>query len=390
MSKAKRDIAILVIISLILYAVIYYNFVLVDAIEKINDINSQIEIAEKKKQALENDLKNLEQLERSLEMKTVQNERLEHYLLNEANISDNIDYIDKLIKLFDNKITEANVSEPSKNVSEKTKSEYYEFKIDLKAILAYDQTMNLINYLEGGNHKVKITRFNMQHANNANTSNLPGGQNNATNDSYAIEMTINLYSMSLSNIDKIYEYSRHNFLKHTPRDEDGVIFAPISLVSSTTNVSDKTKTSITEDVEKKFSSNRDIEIWVESFFVGGPNFRVYGKGLPISIGFKTKQKADVKITFNKEAYNVNVVDSAGYTYKLDGKTPNNDINLYIRSNFSYAIKENLNLGANIQIINNSGKSIKLTFKDDSKCIVLMDRNGNKITDKNETEKVFIL
>jgi len=46
----------------------------------IEDINSKIETAQKQKQKLDNDLANIETLKRNLEMKTVQNERLETYL----------------------------------------------------------------------------------------------------------------------------------------------------------------------------------------------------------------------------------------------------------------------------------------------------------------------
>ncbi len=386
MSKAKRDIAILTIIGIIFYAAIYYKFVLIDAIAKVEDINSQIEISEKKKQALENDLKNLDQLKRSLEMKTVQNERIGHYLLNEANVSDNLDFVDKLIKLFENRISEATINEPTKSVSEKTSTEYYEFKINLKAALTYDQSMNLINYLEGGNQKVKISKFDMTPANANDMANVSGVQNTAIADNFSIDMSINLYSMNLSNLDKVYEYSRHNFLKHNPRSEDGIIFAPNSLTSSTANSS----TPNWEEVQKKFSSDKDIEIWVESFLAAGSNFRIYGKGSSIPIGFKSKEKADVKITLAKEAYNVNVVDSHGHTYKLNGKTSSDDINLFIRSDFPYSIKENVNIAANIQIINDSGKYVKVSLNDKNKCITLRDRNGNKISGKNDAEKVFIL
>jgi len=46
-------------------------------------------------------------------MKTVQNERLETYLLNDSNVSDGFEYIEKLGKLFKNKLYNVKVKRPA-------------------------------------------------------------------------------------------------------------------------------------------------------------------------------------------------------------------------------------------------------------------------------------
>ncbi len=395
MSKSKRDIAILVIIGLIFYSVIYYKFVLVDAIAKVEDINSKIELAEKKKQKLENDLKNIEQLKRSVEMKKVQDDRLDNYLLDEANLSDNIDYVDKLIKLFDNRITEANISEPKENVSNELKSKYYEFSIQMKAALSYDQTMNLVNYLEGGSQKVKITKFDMKpdntinNTNGANTPNVPN-EVAVNNDNYAIDMTINLYSISLNSLDKVYEYSRKNFLRHSPRNEDGVFFAPASITSSID--SNNSKSSVPSSSGSSTASvevQKDLQIMIDSFLAAGSNFSVYAKG-ESPFGIKTTERVNVTINFRKEDYDVNVTNSLGKSYKVSGKTKNEVIGFFVTTYFTYNVKENKNLGADIQIINDSGKNIKLSLNDKNNCVVFKDRSGNLITGSSNSEKIYIL
>lgn len=402
MSKSTRDGLIFTVIILVLYSLVYYNFVLVDAIDKVNDINTKIEAVEKEKQALEDDLKNIANLKRSLEMKNVQNERLEEYLMSEANLADNIEYIDKLAKLFNSSFNKVKVGKPITNKSEGSKTEYYEFAIDADAIMNYNDAMNLVNYIEGGTRKVKITVFKLTPSAAPAPGNVPPAQNaegavnqaNAVNN-YAINLSINMYSLNLSNIDEVYEYSRKRFNEFN--DGDGVIFVPAAASAGTSTGTGSTSGTVGSKnnttgstLQQNVAKGNDIELKVFSFLYAGPNFTVNGKGVRAPIKLKVKERPSVKITFSGNDYSIDMVDGFGKMHNINGKSENDTLRMYVVAEFPIAIKENQNLGADIQIINNSNKRVDLNLKDKVSRLKVTDRNGNLIVNQSESEKVFII
>ncbi|WP_010249680.1 hypothetical protein [Acetivibrio cellulolyticus] len=410
MSKKIRDILILTLIGLILYGLVYYNFVLVDAMAQVKDVNAKIETAEKERQALEDDLKNLPNLQRNLEMKNVQNKRLEEYLMSEANLADNIEYIDKLAKLFKSNFSKINIGKPIENSSDATKSKYYEFAIETDTIMNYTDAMNLINYIEGGSRKVKLTVFKLTPNTPSNVAgNVAPPQNTQTVPNqqskeltYTINMKINMYSLNLSNLDKVYEYSRKRFDRFDYGD--GVIFVPTtggtstaagsSTVSANTvgtnNVTTNTSSASGSTIQQNVAKRSDIEIKLISFLYAGQNFTVRGNGARAPIMIRSNERPSVKITFSGNAYDVSVVDSIGKTYSINGKTENERISMYVSAYFPLEIKENQKLGADIQIINNSSKNIDLNFEDKVSRLKITDRNGNTISNQSESEKVYII
>ncbi|OPZ92282.1 MAG: hypothetical protein BWY74_01660 [Firmicutes bacterium ADurb.Bin419] len=413
MSKGTRDALILTIIGLVLYGLIYYNFVLIDAMAKVNDVNSQIEAVEKEKQALENDLKNLPNLKKSLEMKNVQNERLEEYLMNEANLADNIEYVDKLAKLFNSSFGNVRVGTPLASSTDGTNSKYYEFAIEADTLMNYNDAMNLINYIEGGTRKVKVTVFKLAPSAPASV-NSTTGQNTQpeqtqtnTETKYAINMVINMYSLNLSNIDEVYEYSRKRFNRFN--DGDGVIFVPATVSAGTnTNVgangssgtngsvgangtiSSNTNYIPNDVIEQNIAKGNDIEMRVISFLYGGQNFRVNGAGARAPIKLKVKDRLSVKITFSGNSYNVDVVDGLGKKHNVNGQSSNDAFRMSVLADFPLDIKENQNLGADIQIINNSSKRVDIKLEDKVSRIKITDRDGNVIYNQSGSEKVYII
>ncbi|NLL06209.1 MAG: hypothetical protein GX270_10585 [Clostridiaceae bacterium] len=390
MAKKTRDLLILSILFLALYGGIYYNFVLVDAMENIEAVQSKIEAAEKNKKALEDDLRNIEVLKRNLEMKNTQNERLEEYLMSAANVTDNIEYVDKLAKLFESGFKKVKIGKPKGLKTEKTKKQYYQFSIDLATSMTYNQTLSFINYVEGGSRKLKVSNFNLKPQNEKNQN---SAMQTATSEPiYDLEMTINLYALDLGSIDKIYEYSRKSFNRF--EDGDGMIFVPSSddeAGSSGTSVSMGSGSGGTVlDRFAQNSKNRDIDIRLGSFLIAGQNFEIRGAGNGYPINFRQKDRASVKITFSDDDYHVSVAGGVGKGYNLDGKTERDIITMYVGANFPTDIKENANLGADIQIINNSAKRVDVNLVDKVKRIRITDRNGNLILKSSESEKVYII
>ena len=130
MKAGKREIYLLVVLFLIAYGFFFYKVIWGNAYPKIEEVQNNIEVENKKKQALESDLKNIEELKKSLESKNVQDERLAEYLMTEANVADNIEYVDKLARLFYGKIGDASVSRPVDKKTEHSNTSCYDFKID--------------------------------------------------------------------------------------------------------------------------------------------------------------------------------------------------------------------------------------------------------------------
>lgn len=383
MSKGKRDALILSLIGLILYSLIYYNFVFKGAKVDIDSVQTKISEAEAKKAALDEDIKNLPTLKRNLEMKNVQNERLEEYLMSAANLPDNIEYIDKLAKLFNNKFKTVSIGRPTENSVASRK--YYQFGIEVNASMTYTEATNLINYIEGGSKKVKVTTFNITPDSSTAAIPMKGTAANQpqanAEQNYALKMTINLYSLELGNLDKVYEYSRNRFNRFN--DTDGVVFVP-------TKISENSAPTAKSPVQEKIATGRDIDITIESFLAGGQNFWVYGAGLPNPIKYKSTQRSKVLVTFTGDNYDV-YVSNGVKSYTLKGKTINNDtISMYVTANFPLDVPENRKVGADIQIINNSPKKVNVNLRDRVNRAKLIDRNGKDIIKMSDSEKVYII
>lgn len=389
MAKKTRDVLILVLLFFVLYGVIYYNFVLIDAIANVEDIQSKIDVAEKKKKALEDDLKNIEVLKRNLEMRNTQNERLEEYLMSAANVTDNIEYVDKLAKLFESGFEKVKIGKPEELKADSTKKAYFQFGIDLTTSMTYNQTLSFINYIEGGTRKLKVSKFSLKPKNEKSQGNVT--QPSTTEPIYDLEMTINMYALDLGSIDKIYEYSRKRFDRF--QNGDGMIFVPSTDETGSSGTSVSLDSGSSGTVLDRLASSykrTDIDIRLGSFLIAGQNFEIKGAGNDYAINFRQKDRASVKITFSDNNYYVSVAGGVGKGYNLNGKTENDIISMYVGANFPTDIKENRNLGADIQIINNSAKRVDVSLVDKVKRIRITDRNGNMILRNSESEKVYII
>ncbi|GAE88023.1 hypothetical protein [Acetivibrio straminisolvens] len=248
MGNGKGKVALLIVLLLVLYSVIYYQFIWRPKFSlDIEDINGKIEIAQKKKQKLDNDLANIETLKRNFQMKTVQNERLEAYLLNDSNVTDGFEYVEKLAKLFKNNLYDVKIKRPVEkkvgdskdNKNDKNAQSYYEIQIDFSATMTYREIMDLVDYLEGGTRKVKISKFEVtplsdkQENRSQTPQNTTAPQTEANgqeeqittvktvfdeNEVLNLSLTVNLYSLNQGNIDKIYDFSRQNFQRYYEGD----------------------------------------------------------------------------------------------------------------------------------------------------------------------------
>jgi|LSQX01.3.fsa_nt_gb hypothetical protein len=383
MKAGKREIYLLVVLFLIAYGFFFYKVIWGNAYPKIEEVQNNIEVENKKKQALESDLKNIEELKKSLESKNVQDERLAEYLMTEANVADNIEYVDKLARLFYGKIGDASVSRPVDKKTEQSKTSFYEFKIDFKALMTYGEAVNLVNYLEGGSRKVKISSFDLKPR--VASGNADAGYLNDPDKEVEVSMAVNLYSLSLGNANKLYEYSRTRFNRF--HDGDGVFFVPTALTIGDGNAVADAGGLPSGNV---VAFNKDIEIKLESFLVGGQNFLVYCKESNKHISFKTRIRPKVTLVFNGNTCSVDIVGNSGEQKNLDSSITKEKVDISIITNFTLNASENKDLGLDVYIQNNSGKNINILLNDSIRRARILDRNGNSIYRTNSTEKVTIL
>jgi len=430
MGKDKGKIALLIVLLLVLYGVIYYQFIWTPKFSlDIEDINSKIETAQKQKQKLDNDLANIETLKRNLEMKTVQNERLEAYLLNDSNASDGFEYIEKLGKLFKNKLYNVKVKRPAEkkignSKDDKNAQSYYEIQIDFDATMTYREIMELVDYLEGGTRKVKITKFEVSPLGEKQANAAPTPQNTAEpqtesdeqnaqnaftkavfdpNEVLDLGMTVCIYSMNRENADKIYDFSRQNFQRYFEGDQ--VFFDDTGVAlnsgegsenvsadggggSSGGSLGSGTDTVAVTGNAKPFGG--DLGIYMQSFLTGGQNFYTYDNTTNKTINFRTKITPKVTMTFNGDTVDINVVGNAGNTYDITGHVPKDTVEMHIVLNYNLTPIENKDLGVNVQIINNTDKQININLYDKVRRAKITDRNGNSIYKSSSVEKVTIV
>lgn len=410
MKFGKREGFLLTILCIALYAFIFVKFIYSGYIPQIEEIQEKIEQKTVEKETLDRDLKNIDTLKNNLNIKTVRNERLEEYLMNDANVSDSIDYIDKLTKFFQKNVSDVSIKAPvektvsakeaqdSKNKDSKDNNNiFYEFQISFNTKMTYDEAMNLVDYVEGGTKKVKIAKFALLPAEKEAAGTANGATNNIVSNNnpnnFKVEMTVSLYALNPGNINKIYEYSRQRFNSYD--SNDGIIIVPKSNTTPSNNINvPNVSTNIPTNNNTKVAQAaipRDIDLSVKSFMAAGPNFYAHGVGGYNNFAkFKTKGTSDVQLNIHETRYDIKIVNSENETYKLEGKLPNRDIHFYVSVGFPTTIVENKNLGANIKIVNNSGKKINIHLDDKSKRARITDRSGSVILLSSEQEKVYIL
>lgn len=412
----KREIFLLLILFIGIYAFIFVKFIWGGAIPEIDMVKAEIEDVKREKVQLDEDKKNIEKLKSSLEIKTVQDQRIDEYLMSDASSADSIDYLDKLTKLFEQTVTSVSFDNPMKieivsnskgsstseddESTEKkmTTNTYYEFRFSFKADMTYEESMDLVNFIEGGSRKVKISRFKLAPSKSNSIKNSQNGNNNEPDSDessgglFAVEMTVNMYSKDLGSINDIHR----NFNRFI--NNEGVVIVPNANEDLNKNTHDGVVSY--DDSGSGGSSGReatrnkkpDIEMTLGSFMTSGPNFLIYGLGGYRNnlVRFKTTEVTKVKVNFNKETYNVEIVSPDNGTDSLYGALSNEEPHITVISNFPTVVPENKNLGIDLMIMNESGKMVSVSLKDKNNSVRITDRNGSVIRGYSQSENVRIL
>lgn len=415
MPVGKKELKLLGILGVLLYAFVFYRFVWVPVVPSISDINAKTLSALQEKASLEKDYGNLEAIKSQLTAKNTSNERIDEYLMNSANMVDSLEYVDKLTRLIGSNITQLNIAKPeerfatvaSNPMKEDTDlkedknngKRFYEIKMDFKAYMPYGAALDLVKYIEGSTRRVKISKFAVKTLTDseikaleeekaqtaaaaqsgAAVQNKPAGQDKL----FEINMTISMYSLNLRASDRMYEYSRHKLNKFL--NNGGILFAPAGELQSSTGTAASTG-NISDE-----SGEEDIVIKERSYLAAGENLQIFGIDKEDGIlRVKTDKPADVVIQLDNGSYSINTADSQKKTLQIVGDLPDKELlTLYIGVDMPI-IKENDKIRLNVKITNNSGKKVNISLHDRQKRVAVLDRKGRKIYGGSAVEKVSII
>jgi len=379
--KLKRNEIILVsVLGLLIYVFVFYKFIWTPVIPEIGEQKNLITTLEKEKQQLDLDLSNLDSKKIELVSKKAGYERLEGYLNNEANVTDCIEYIDKLANVVDSNITKVNIAIPEQK--EVDKSKYYQIKIDFNTVLPINKIKDMLIYIENSSKLVDVSRFVLSPAKVENLDTTSLDSSILADKLFNAALTLNMYTLNIEAMDKIYEYSRHRFNRY----EYGSITA---FEDNTLDIDSTLADNIDTDGSNVIVNNKDFEIKLFSFLAAGDNFVLLGSDkLNEKLTLKTNKYITMDLSIGNNSYTLNAVNGSGKPYKIQGSIPNRDLNMFINVDISQ-IKENENMGVKIKVINNSDNKLNVTLADKSRKVTLTDRTGKVISSGNDKENVYI-
>lgn len=383
MAIKKNEKKLLIIFGLMVYILVLIKFVLLPAIPKIKQGNQRLEDIKAQKAALEADYRNLENYKIELESNITIDERLGEYLMNNAGLSDSIEFIEKLALMMGTEISNISLGQPSEISADGVK--YYGFPVKFSANMTYSELKELMKYCEGGSKKVRVDSFNIKPDSSVNEE--------TTQDSQTFDSSLSLvfYSMDKNAADKLFQFSR-SMLQGFERNDGTPIFVKEDATLPEVDLPDKI--SYSEDKKPSgsviTSDNADFIFFHRGYLYGGYNFETYAKfNSTERIQETIAGTIDVLLTLDNKTYTIESVDYTGRTNRVTGDIPDKNFTMHIESDINTNVKENENLQLNIKIQNNSDKTIRIKMEQTGNRVKLMDRDGNDITGKNEKEKVYL-
>ena len=153
----KNEKILLSVLGVLLYILIMYKFIYVPIVPEIAQQKSNIAAMLLQKQQLEEDLSRMYANKSELQSRKAADERLGAYLSNEANVTDCVEYIDKLSEIMRSNISNINIAAPV--LKEIGKSRYYEIKIDFNTQGSLKKIMDMVTYIENSSKVARIGRF---------------------------------------------------------------------------------------------------------------------------------------------------------------------------------------------------------------------------------------
>lgn len=384
MAMKKNEIKLLIILCILVFGFVFVKFVLMTTIPKIKEAKIKLEEINAQKAALDEDYRNLNNFYSTLELRKTMNERLGEYLMDNAGISDSIEFIEKLALMMGTDIEKISLGRPSE-IAGPDGTKYYGFPVSFSAIMPYGDFKELLRYCEGGSKKIRVSSFSIKPEENINSD--------SSTDEQIFNSTISLvfYSIDKDAASELFQFSRTKFQEFKNRDGN-----PIYINDDAELPDTDLPERVSSTQEKKSPgnlitmNNADFLVFHKGYLYGGYNFEIYAShNTGTRIRETTAGKIDVVITFENDSYTIKTVDENGNPGILTGDIPKKEITMYLQSNINTDVKENANLQVDISVENNSDKTIRVHIEQKGNRIKLMDRDGNVITGKNEKEKIYL-
>ncbi len=384
MALKKKEKTMVIVLGLVIYVFAFVKFVLLSSIPKIKETQQALHAVQMKKEALEADYRNINAFIAELDAKTVADDRLGEYLMNNAGLTDSIEFIEKLALMMDTSIEKISLGQPTE-MTEKGGTKYYGFPIKFNASFSYPEMEEVITYCEGGSRKVRIAGFGIRP--DTSSDKASGEQ------IFSISMDLVFYSLDKNAADNLYQYSLSRLQEFKNRDgsplfikEDAPL--PEADLPNPQTVSIKEQTIVPASVITM--DNADFIVIHRGYLYGGFNFETFSmfnsKG---RLRKTTAGKMDVLLTLSSHSYTIQSTDDAGRTDTVSGDIPNRNFTMYIKSDIDTRVKENENLQVNIKVMNDSGKDLRVQLEQTGGRVRLLDREGNEIIARNDKERVYL-
>lgn len=392
MAIGKREIVLLIIVGLILYVLGVYKLVYEPTSSDADTKNAEIAVVEDQKAKLDADITNKQIKLSEIKTKTSNNEKLDNYLLNNANVLDGYNLIGRISKLLGHEV-DMKIEAPVTKNSVGGKP-YFEMKLSFAEVMTYQQLVELVNYLEGGSQKIKVTELNIEtpKAIPTNISPVLSTQLTGSADAktiqpgnlnyFLVSMKISVFSLNQGVSNKLFEYGRHTFNRYT--EKDGQFLVPSSSTAVTSSVvnSDAAAAALNADLPS-------INIEEGTSLTSADNLQIYGSDMANGVIRVIANKLhDVTITINDNGYTVESPGSVGEYKSLSEALPTGIFKVNIKMNVP-DIADNKNIRLNVKIINKSSKQVVFVKDDLRKICKITDRSGKEIVLQSASEKVLI-
>jgi len=384
MAVKKNEIKLLIILCVLVFGFVFVKFVLLTSIPKIKEAKIRLEEIKAQKAALDEDYRNLNNFYTTLEARNTVNERLGEYLMNNADITDSIEFIEKLALMMGTSIEKISLGRPSE-ITEASGIKYYGFPISFSAIMPYGEFKELLRYCEGGSKKIRVDNFSINPKENIDV------ESSADDQVFSSTISLVFYSINKDAASNLFQISRTRFQEFKNRDGDPIFIKEDAELPET----DLPK-QVSSAQEKKTNDsvitmdNADFIVFHRGYLYGGYNFETYASfNLNKRIQETTAGKMDVLLTIDNQSYTFQTVDNTGKTGRITGDIPDKNFTMYIQSYIDTKVKENDRLQLDIKIQNNSDKTIRVQIDQKGNRVRLLDRDGNEITSKNEKEKIYL-
>ncbi len=367
----KKEIILLILLGVIAYGFIIYKFIYVPITPRIQAAHDSIKLSETRIEQLNKDIVESDLKKLNLSSNQAQNERMSAYLPNAANAADCMAYTNKLSEMFNQKITNISVSAPAANEINGVK--YYTYNINFSTTLPLDRITDLFQYIENSARVAKINTFTINKA-----------ASEEGKDEYSLTINISLYAMNVSEGSALDQFSSHKFNNYTYSDSP--VFG--GKISSVSDAAVQVAQPSSEDSNKKANLPADFHIQLYSALFAGDNFKIYGPDKNINnFSLKTNKLITIELTIDEDNYKLTYSD--GKTSKqFTGDTPKRDLLMLTTDIVVPEIDANKDLAGKLIITNNTSKKLMVIAFDKAKKLMMIDRDGNSITNSQNKENVL--